>query len=115
MRVRGRMDFTPEEAAHFKAEAARRRRMAYVAVAVPLVPLVGAGLFWPSLNRGLWEFLMFVWVAFSVIFASQTTWRCPACNSYLGRFRRTSVPFVAPLFDKKVMPPNPRLADWPVR
>jgi fatty acid desaturase len=81
------MEYTDEQVARFKIEVARRRQRAFAVVGVSMILLLGSLLAFRRMSGGPWAILWIAWVVFAFIFSYQT-WRCPACNRYLGSSTR---------------------------
>jgi hypothetical protein len=85
------MEYTEQQIAHFKTEFARRKRNQLIAAAPVVLIMVVVVLFrqqvepvlegLPSAISGAGLLIVFG----GLIAFSLRNWRCPACNSYLGR------------------------------
>ena len=85
------MEYTDQQLAEFKTEFARRKRNQFIAAA-PVIAVILAFAFFerqlkqafegvsPAISGGVLILAFVGLLAFSL-----RNWRCPACNSYLGK------------------------------
>ena len=85
------MEYTDQQLTEFKSEFARRKRNQFIAAA-PVILLVIAAIFFDEKLEELFKgvppaaLASGLGIALIGLFAfSYRNWRCPACNSYLGK------------------------------
>ena len=87
------MQYTEQQKQEFREEFARRRKR-QIYIAIPIIGLFVLKIFFKTGGRGgaIYQFLssdvplwiLIGFIAFALVY-SLKNWRCPACNSYLGR------------------------------
>jgi rubrerythrin len=85
------MDYTDQQIAEFKSEFSRRKRNQYIVAAPVIVAIFAVTFFEDRVARvfegastvivgGTFAIAVVILIAFS-----RRNWRCPACDSYLGK------------------------------